>query len=43
MTFQFVMFEVVPHFLVGIPVWRVTGEVEDMETWLAVDEAHGLL
>ena len=37
------MFEVIPHFFVGIPVGRVTGKVEDMETWLAVDKGHGLL
>ena len=42
-TFQLLMLEVVPHFLVGIPVWGVSGKVEDMEAWLAIDEAQSLL
>ena len=43
MAFEFLMFQVIPHFFIRIPVGGVFGKVEDMEAWLAVDEAHCLL
>jgi len=38
MSHQFLVFQVVPHFLVGVPVWRVFWKMENVKSLLAINE-----
>ena len=42
MPFEFLMLQMIPYLFVGIPVWRILRQVEDVQSVLAVDESIGL-
>jgi len=43
MSFEFLMFQMVPDFLVWVPVWGIRWQVENMETLLTLDETSRFL
>ena len=43
MALKFVVFQVVPHLFVRVPVWRIRRKIKYMETSLAFDIRLGLL